>query len=134
MGKLPVTVDDVLTAAHSTTIAIASAATVYTKAWEWGTGEDFSLDYNAASSGVIGSKIELEQGNVLPTTEGAVDADNWAVAENAQDIESNLAEGNQHFKKLSPVVSKYGRLKITGSGSNDASTTLKAKLSRQEEL
>jgi len=131
--KLLVTIDDILTYLHSTTIAIASDATIYTKSWEWGTGEDFSLDYIATSDGTVGLKIELEQGNTLPGTEGSSD-DDWAVAENAQDIESALADEVQHFKKLSPPLSKYGRLKITGSAGNHSSTTLRAKLARQEEI
>lgn len=133
MSKLPVTIDDILTYLHSTTIAIASNAVVYTKSWEWGTGEYFSLDYIATSSGTVGLLIELEQGNTLPSTEGSSDSD-WVVAENAQNIEADLDDKTQHFKKLSPVVSKYGRLKITGSGSNHSSTTLRAKLARQEEI
>ena len=131
--RCPVTIDDVITYLHSTTIAIASDATVYTKSWEWGTGEYFSLDYIAASDGTVSLKIELEQGNTLPGTEGSSDTD-WVVAENGQDIEADLDDETQHFKKLSPVVSKYGRLKITGSATNDASTTLRAKLARQEEI
>lgn len=133
MVRLPPTVDDILTAAHATAMAIASTAVVYTKSWQWGGAEYFSLDYMAVlASGTVDLKIEVEQGNTLPDTEGASDTD-WAVAENAQDVESALADTNQHFKKLSPVVSLYGRLKITGGASNDASTVLRAKLVRQEE-
>ena len=131
--KCPVTIDDIITYLHSTTIAIASTATIYTKSWEWGTGEYFALDYIATSDGTVNLKIEVEQGNTLPGTEGSSDTD-WVVAENAQDVESALADETQHFKKLSPVVSKYGRLKITGGSGNDASTTLRAKLARQEEI
>lgn len=134
MSRLNPTLDDILTALHSTSIAIAGEVTVYTRSWEWGFAEYFSLDYKATSDGVVNLKIELEQGNVLPTTEGSADTSNWAVAENAADIESALADENPHFKKLSPVVSKYGRLKITGAATNDASTTLRAKLARQEEV
>ncbi len=130
--RLPPTVCSILSATHVVAIPIASAATVYTKSWPWGMAEYFALDYKAASSGVTGLKIEVEVGNAPPTTEGSSDTA-WAVPENAQDVESALADTNQHSKKLSPVTAKYGRLKITGSGSNDASTTLTAKLVRQEE-
>lgn len=132
MSRLRPTVDDILTSGHVQNIPIASAATVYTKTWKWGKAEYFAFDYKAASSGTVGLKIELEQGNVLPAAEGSSD-DNYVVAENQQDIEADLSDKIQHIKKLSPVVSIYGRLKITGSGSNDASTTLRAKLVRQEE-
>ena len=119
--------------AIETALAVASAATVYSKSWKWGSGEYFSLAYKATSEGVVGLKIELEQSNVAPTTERSSD-DNYVVAENMQDVEPALATETQHYKKLSPVVSVYGRLKITGSGSNDASTTLAASIVRQEEL
>ena len=132
MGRLPVTIDDVLTSANSTTIAIAGNVTVYTKSWVWGQGEYWTLDYKATSDGTPGLKIEVEQGNTLPDTEGSSDTD-WAVASGASDVVSALADETQHFAKLSPVVTRYGRLKITGS-SNHSSTTLRAKLARQDEI
>lgn len=132
MGKLIPVIDDILTSLHSTSIAIAGNVTVYTKSFEFGAAEYWALDYKATSDGTPGLKIELEQGNSLPTTEGSSDT-GWVVAESASDIEAALADENQHYKKLSPVVTKYGRLKITGS-SNHASTTLRAKLARQEEV
>jgi len=131
--RLPPTTDDILSSTHVKDIPIASAAVVYTRSFAFGNAEYFSLDYIATSSGVTGLKIELEQGNARPATEGSSDT-SWAEAENAQDIEANLADETQHIKKLSPVVSIYGRLKITGSGTNDATTTLRAKLVRQEEV
>lgn len=132
MSRLRVTVDDILTSDHVKDIPIVSNATVYTKAWKWGEGEYFAVDYKGSSSGTVGLLIELEQSNVPPATEGSSDG-NYVVAENQQDIEADLSDKTQHIKKLSPVVSVYGRLKITGSGSNDATTTLRAKLARQEE-
>ena len=132
MSRLRPTVDDVLSATHVKDIPIATTATVYTKAWKWGEGEYFSLDYIATSDGTVLLQIELEQSNVLPATEGAADS-NYVVAENQSDGEAALADEVKHYKKLSPVVSVYGRLKITGSGGNDATTTLRAKLAKQEE-
>jgi len=94
-------------------------------------GENFSLKYKAASDGTVLLKIELEVSDVLPTTEGAADATNYAVPENFADIESALADENLHIKNIAPPVAKYCRLKITGSGANDASTTLTATLIKQ---
>ena len=133
MGRYLVTVDKIRTVADGLSMAIADDATVYSKSWEWGTGEYYALDYIATSGGVVGLKIEIEQGNDRPGTEGSSDS-NWVVAENAQDVESNLDDKTQHFKKLSPVVTKYGRLKITGSATNASNTALVAKLARQEEV
>ena len=130
--RLGPTVQDILLSTHATTLAIASAATIYTASFIWGSSEYFALDYIASSNGTVALKIEIEQSNTLPGTEGSTDT-NWVVAENMQDVESALADKTQHFKKLSPVVSKYGRLKITGGGGNDAITTLRAKLVRQEQ-
>lgn len=133
MGRYLVTIDNIRTVADGLNMAIADDAEVYSKSWEWGTGEYYALDYIATSGGTTGLKIELEQGNEHPGTEGSSDT-NWVVAENAQDIESNLDDEDQHLKKLSPVVSRYGRLKIKGSSGNASDTTLRAKLARQEEV
>ncbi len=130
--RLPPTTQQLLNSSHVAEMPIVSNAVVYTQSFLFGNAEYFSLDYIATSGGTVGLLIELEEGNAVPETEGSVD-DNWAVAENAQDIEFDLSVETQKIKKLSPVTAKYGRLKITGSGTNAATTTLNAKLVRQEE-
>ena len=125
----------ILSATHVAAMPVASTAVVYSASFLFGSAEYFTLEYVGASPGTLGLKIELEVGSQAPTTEGSADLLNWNVPENAQDIESDLSNKTKvHFKKLAPPAALYGRLKITGSGSNDAGSTLTANLIRQEEL
>ena len=125
----------ILSATHVVAIPVASAAVVYTASFLLGFSEYFTLEYLGASPGTLGLKIELEVGSQPPTTEGSADDLLWNIPENAQDIEADLSNKTRmHFKKLAPPAVRYGRLKITGSGSNDAGSTLTANLIRQEEV
>ncbi len=134
MRSIP-TKQQILSSTHVVAIPVASAAVVYSASFLFGNSEYFTLEYLGASPGTLGLKIELEVGSQPPTTEGSADALLWNVPENAQDIESDLSNKTKmHFKKLAPPAALYGRLKITGSGSNDAGSTLTANLIRQEEL
>ncbi len=131
-----VTSDPILSSAEAVNIAIASAAVVYTKAFKLAFGEYFGLAYKAVSeSGTPDIKIELELSikDVVPTTEGAADA-NYVEAENAADIELNLITETWHIKTLSPVTSVYGRLKITGNAGNPADTIFNGHINKQEEF
>jgi len=132
MGKLRPTVDDICVAAGVKSMPIATTAVVYTNAVRL-SGEYFSLSYKAGSSGVVALKIELEQAVVAPTTENAADT-NYVVAEDAQDIESALADEVWHHKRIGPITLPWARLKITGGATNDASTVLQAKLTSQQEI
>ena len=127
--------DSIVTAADATDIAIASTATVYTKAFKISFGDYFSLDYKASStSGTPDVKIELEEsiGANLPATEGSADS-NYVEPESMSDIEANLTTETWHKKAITPVVGIYARLKITGNVGNPADTIVNAKINRQEE-
>jgi hypothetical protein len=129
-----VSVENITTAADSVSIAVASAAVVYTKAFDLSYGAYFALAYKAVSAtGSPSIKIELEQSWILPTTEGAADA-NWVVPEGATATEADLTTETQHLKALSPVTMPFGRLKITGSGTNPADTIVTAKISQQQQF
>jgi len=134
MSKQIATKTGMLSSTHVVAVPVATTATVYTRSVLMGSGENFSLRYIATSDGTVLLKIELEISNVLPTTEGAADAVNYAVPENFADIESALADENLHYKNIAPPVAKYCRLKITGSGANDATTTLTATLIKQSDI
>lgn len=118
--------------AGATSIPVASTATVYTKAIPLTLGRYFALSYKATSDGDVDLKIELEQSHKLPTTEGASDA-SYVVGEGISDIETNLTDEFWHHASVSPIPVKYGRLKITGQGTNHASTVIEALLSIQEQ-
>jgi len=128
--------DPITLANGNKNIVIASTAVVYTKAFKMSYGEYFSLDYKAVSdTGDPSIKIELEQsiGDNLPTTEGSSDT-NYVEPENMSDIEADLTTETWKKKSLSPVPSMYARLKITGSGTNEADTIVSAYINRQEEF
>jgi len=125
---------DIESSAGVLDIAVASTATVYTKAISLNLGEYFALIYKATSDGNVKLQIQIEQSPVLPTTEGAAD-DNFVIPEGFSDIESALATETQHIKALTPIALKYFRLKITGLGApsaNDASTTIRLRLGKRD--
>lgn len=128
-------VQPVYNSSGSTTIAVASTDTAYTQSIDLKGGEYFAVAYKAASDGEVNLKIEMEQSFQVPTTEGSSDT-MWVEPGNASDIESALADENFHINALGafglPVPLHYGRFKITGQGSNDASTTISIWLNKQD--
>jgi hypothetical protein len=123
-----VTVQDLLDSADGTTIAVATTAVVYTKSFRISHSRDFGLVYCATSSGTVSLKIELEEGALELLNSEGLAAATWIEPEGVSDIESDLATETWHIKNLSPVVMPYGRFKITGGASNDASTTIVMKI------
>lgn len=117
----------------TTSIAVASTATIWTRAFKLSFGDHFGISYIATATGSPSLKIELEQSFQEPTTEGATDA-NWVEGENISDIESDLTTETMHHKEIVPVTLPYGRIKITGSATNPASTTIKIWIHQQQEL
>jgi len=133
MAKMTGT-DVVVESTGDTDIAVASQATVYTHSIHVGYGEYFKLTYKATSAtGTPDVKIEMEVGDVVPTTEGSADTTNYSVPENMSPIESNLITETLHSKALNPPVSKYIRFKITGNADNPSDTILNMTITKQEE-
>ena len=115
------------------TIAVGAAATVYTKAIKIEKMEYFGLKYRATSvAGAPNVKIEIEQSDRLPATEGSSDA-HYVEPEGMADIESALVTETWHIKTLSPVVAPYIRFKITEGGAQ-SDTIVELTLMTQEEL
>ena len=79
-------------------------------------------------SGVVTVTCELEQANQPPTTEGAVDG-SWVIP--VTKLTTNglfptgviVATTTTYITAYSPVATILGRLKLTGTGSNDAALT-----------
>ncbi len=134
MGKQIVTTTKVLSSTHVVAVPIVSAETVYTSSFLMGSAEHYTLKRKATSGGTVGLKIELEISDVRPTTEGAVDTTNYAVPKNFADVESDLTDENLGYNNISPPPCVYGRFKITGSGSNAATTTITMTLMKQTEI
>ena len=109
-------------------IAINADDVVYSRVFDLSMATNHAFECIAAGT-TVKLKIELEQGNVLPTTDGAADTTNYSVPSGASDIVSSHATKTHFSVSHSPVISKYGRLKITGltGGSNNSSdVTIKA--------
>lgn len=132
MSKLGPVASNILTSAHSASIAVASTATVYSASFTL--AEFNALKYKATSDGNVKLQIDIEVGTERPGTEGSADA-NWAIPASGGSIESSLSDENTHIAALNIPSVRYGRLKITGLGApnaNDASTVVTAEISRQE--
>jgi hypothetical protein len=83
----------------------------------------FSWEVQFESDGAIDVKVELEQ----QFEEG----DDFVVPDNKADYEmfEEVTDSDTHQEAYRPNATLWGRLKLTGLGSNDASTTLvKAKM------
>lgn len=113
-------------------ITIANTTVVYSRHFRLNLAQAFGIWLQAGNgSGTANMKIQLEQSYVVPATEGAADA-NYVIGDNVADIYSNLNDALAHVKTISPVPMKYGRLKITGLGSNPVDATLTAYIFQQE--
>lgn len=127
-------VRDIESSAYLTAIPVASAATVYTRAFQLNLGEYFALTYKATSDGNVKLKIEIEQSYKAPTTEGSADA-TYKTTDGATAIETALADETQHIKAITPAAMKWARIKITGLGApsaNDASTTIRLRIGQRD--
>ena len=109
---------DILKAGGVSELAVASTGVVYSQAFELPVRRSMGIEILFSSDAAVDVKVEFEQGNQLPTTEGSSDAA-WAVGD---EISSGITDENPHFLAVAPVVSLFGRIKLTGQGSNAAST------------
>lgn|SRR3990167_1173381 len=127
LGEIVTT--EILKKADATTpIPVASTDTIYSPSFPLQGLE--SVELLAASSGTVNVLVELEVGNVRPTTEESSDT-NWAEPDGMADI-INLNDEVVHVKQIDPPISKFGRFKFTGQTGNHASTTVQARLNRRE--
>jgi hypothetical protein len=114
---------DVLAIEGVNSIAVGDTDTAYSYTVEIPKNADFGYEITASGT-TIDLKVELEQGNSLPTTEGSADTVNYALPEGSSALISNLTTSAVHLGALSPVVSRYMRFKITGQGSNSSNVTV----------
>lgn len=98
----------------ASTLAVPGAVTtVYGKSFPLEKNHSYGLIYRFTGT-TITVKVELEVGNARPGTEGAADT-SWAVA---HVLDTAVVASAALAKGVDPVVAKYGRLKLTPSGSN----------------
>lgn len=112
----------VVTAAESANILVNAEAVVYTKSFPLKNGQYFGMAARAVS--VIGAakvKIELEEGPLRPTVEGAAETTRFVEPDGMSDI-IDITDELMHIKTITPVPMPYGRYKITGAAENPADT------------
>jgi len=83
----------------------------------------FGLLVQFSSPGPIEVAVAFEQSNDRPAIEQSVDS-NFVVPENAGTLIEKIEDSFIHFVAFNPVVTKYSRLLLTGSGINDPGTQL----------
>lgn len=116
------------TLATYATIAIPSTSTVTTDSQSLvntGLATNLGVMYKATSSGTVTLSLQAVRSFQRPGTEGSPDA--TYVVWNSAVTDSDT---NWHMATLDTVVEPYMRYQITGSGSNDASTTIQIKLEK----
>ena len=112
-----------------TNIPVAGTAVAYSNSFKLNRGMTYGWEVAFTSSGVCTVTVELEQGNQPPTTEGAADG-SWVIPVGKATTNglfpagTIIAPATTYITAYSPVATILGRLKITGTGSNDASTVL----------
>lgn len=116
---------DLLVSKGVTELVVASTGTVYSNSFllPQEAESKFALEYQFDSPGAVDVKIQLEQGNSLPATEGAAD-DNFVVPSGLSDIVTQETGEKLNLIAFSPVPTRYARIKFTGAGSNNALTKL----------
>ena len=121
----------ITTSDGTSTLAIASTATVYTGSFPLNQSEYFGLWLKAVSTtGTPDITVELEQSYRRPTTEGSADT-SFVEPDGLSNLFTNLTTETAHIIGLNPVPAPYGRLKITGNSGNPADTVVTAYLFTQ---
>ena len=108
---------------NGTPIAVAGTGVAYSETFVCLPNVTYAFEYQFTSGGAVDAKIELEQGNTPPVTEGAAST-NMVVPEDAAAFDASITDELNHVKAYTPATTKFLRAKITGQGANAATTTL----------
>lgn len=119
---------DLLALGGVSSLAVATTGVAYGQSFPLPKNSSFSFELGFTSSGNVDVKVELEMGNERPTTEGSSDSA-WVIPTGASALSSGITDEATHIIPYAPSVARFARLKLTGQGTNDASTVLsKAKV------
>jgi hypothetical protein len=103
--------------------AINATAVVYTFSYPTEKGASYSFEFQFSSGGVIDVRVDLEQGNTKPATEGSAST-NWVVPNDSAEFDNSCVDNALHIKAYAPAATGHLRLKFTGQGSNATTTVL----------
>ena len=127
--NLPGFLNDILALGGVTYIAVPTTGVAYSQSFVLRRGVTFGWEVKFTSTGVCTVTCELEQANQPPETEGAQD-DSFVIPVGKATTNGLyptgviIAAATRYITAYSPVATVLGRLKLTGTGSNDASTRL----------
>jgi len=110
--------------ARAIAVPLADGTTaVYSNSFPLRRGLTYSFEVKLGGTGTKAVKVELEQANVRPATEGSAD-NAWVIPDNktGTPVFSSIADTNTHIVAYAPDATAFGRLKVTGLAGNDAST------------
>lgn len=107
---------DFLSGDADDSIAVATTGTVYTEKLALPKNSTFGWEVQFSSSGTVAVTVVLEQ---------SMDGTTWVTPDNkTTELFPSVADTSVHQTSYAPNATPYGRLKLTGTGSNDASTAL----------
>ena len=106
-------------------LAVAGVTVVWTESFlfEKDVTYSFEFQFDAPGAGVVECDVSLEQGNTAPATEAAASTD-MVIPQGKGFILENVGDKIVHVVAYTPVVSNFMRLRIAGTGANNAGTTL----------
>ena len=97
-----------------------TSGSIYTESFPLPRNSTFAFRLKVSATVAVKLVFELEQSNVVPATEKAVDASDWAVPDSASEIIADLTDTNVHIIAFPPAATNFGRLKITKDTGNTA--------------
>ena len=129
MGSSEMSVSGMVSGADHSTAAIVVNATAdaWTVPLRISRGYTFALELQAAVGATVNVNVDIEVGNELPTNYNAADG-NFVQYEGYSSPTINLTDKNKHIVPISPVPSKFLRVKLDGQAGNAADTTVTVKL------
>lgn len=113
---------DILALGGVSQAAVASEAVFYSESFAI-ENATYAFEFQFTSGGTVKAKVELEQGNQVPATEGSSDA-SWSVPDGALELDNACEDEISHIRAYAPCSAAFGRIKVTGLATNDASTVL----------
>lgn len=114
---------DLINMGGGTSVAVATTGVAYGQSFPLPKNASFSFELQFSSGADVDVKVEYEVGNERPTTEGSSDAA-WVTPTGADAISAGITDESVHIIPYAPSVARFARLKLTGQGTNAASTVL----------
>ena len=96
---------------------------VYSNSFPLRRGLTYSFEIKLGGTGTKAVKVQLEQSNQRPGTEGSAD-NAWVVPDDRTTIFADITDTNTHIAAYAPEATAFGRLKVIGLTGNDASTVI----------